>query len=67
MVFKVFLGRRKASLKILKKITLVDFDEKSHYLDDIWGATTKLGMPGSFKNMEKMLWDMDNAMQKTKC
>ena len=44
----------------------VDFDEKSRFLDDLWGATTKLGMPETFKSMEKMLWDMDNAMQKTK-
>ena len=40
--------------------------EKGHFFDILCGVTTKLGMAETFKSMEKMLWDMDNAMQETK-
>ena len=69
MAFKVFLEHLKTSLKIKKKNpTLVDFDkntQKRHIFDIIWLVPTKLDTAETFKSMEKMLWDMDNAMQKT--
>ena len=42
------------------------FDEKRRIFDFLWRVTTKPYMVETFKNMEKMLHDMDNAIEKSK-
>ena len=40
--------------------------EKGNIFDIVLGVMTKLGIAETFKSMEKMLRDMDNAVQITK-
>ena len=42
------------------------FDENSHIFNFIWRVMTQPYMVETFKSLEKMLHDMDSAMEKTK-